>query len=176
MIACAHLHPRSRKGGQPRGMQRFRFGPEKVLQWRRIQVALAEEKLREANTRVRLEKGRVDLVERHRADLASFLASAKSFDAMDLSSTGAFGALLTRTSIAAAQLLTKAQAEHDRRFLEVIEAKRQVELLERLKTKRLGEWNEQAEAEGASQAEEAHRARLLAERRGQQAAPSDCDH
>lgn len=156
-------------------MQRFRFGPDKILHWRRTQVQVAEEKLREANNRVRLERGRVDLVARHRTDLANYVGGADSFDTRDLAAAGAFGELLSKTAAAADQMLAQAQAEHTRRLRAVVEAKRQVELLERLKEKRFSEWSRLAEREAATQAEEAHRTRFLAEAGLRRAVSPDCD-
>jgi hypothetical protein len=121
-------------------MKRFQFSLERVRSWRAGQAALEElklEQLRENLEALKMERRNI-YVERARSEQA--VLGQPSMEATELESLDAYR-LHTRTRIRDLEnreRQTAAQVEEQRQ--RVIAARRDAELLERLKRKALDEW------------------------------------
>lgn len=128
-------------------MKRFVFPPERVRRWRQEQLELQTAKLRQLCGQLAAlgqEKARI---ENERAATALRILGQASVDAGELQALDAYR-LHVRARIAEIerrQGQVSAQIEQQR--ARVIEARRQAELLERLKTKMFEEWQALARRE-----------------------------
>lgn len=146
-------------------MTAFRFRLEKVLQWRATELTLAE-------SRFEQQTAAVAAIDRARAalDAASIRAEVMVRDSphvegADLAALAAFRqhtrARLSELSAAR----VPAQRELDARCAAILDARRRVRLLERLKTRRQAEWKEAFDRELDQLASESYLARFAGAKR-----------
>ncbi len=128
-------------------MTQFRFRLERVLAWRRTQLELAEQ---------RFERQNAALAEFDRARAALDAAGVRTemavrqWDAVtgsDLAALDAFRRDLRRRQNDLEAQRAGARREMEERRTAMMEARRRCRLLERLKERRLAEWNREADRE-----------------------------
>jgi hypothetical protein len=144
-------------------MTKFRFPLQKVLEWRRMQMELEEAKLQQ-------QFAVISELDRARAQLEAAAIAAEievrervSLQGSDLATLGDFRRhvrtseqrLLARRQACATELETQRQ--------KMLEARRRFRLLERLRGRRLDEWQVEVDHESENFAAEAHLARLVRE-------------
>jgi flagellar biosynthesis chaperone FliJ len=146
-------------------MQRFHFRLDRVLAWRGTQLEMEQYQMKRLSAV--LEQMECDrallLVERTRAERA--VLGGGSIDGADLAAHAAF---LVRLGNQERELDRRRQQQEQRlaeQHQHLMEARRRVRLLERLKTRRLAEWELELGRELEQFAAEAHLARWNAERR-----------
>ncbi len=144
-------------------MQRFRFRLASVLKWRTLQLEIEENKLevlfaernRATAELARLDECRVE---------ADRILERDTVDGQSLAALDRHRASLKSTG----QKLRAAAADCERRIAaqrqQVSEAERRVRLLERLKERRLAEWNTEADRELEALASETFLAKWARER------------
>ena len=140
-------------------MRNFRFSLEKILSWRRTELQAEEAHLAVLfGERSRLDGARAEIrVARERAECR--VIEAKAVDGIELESLGGFRRRLENELIA----LDRRRAQSGEAILEqrarVVNANRRVKLLEKLKDRRLGEWQLAWQRETESLASEVFLAR-----------------
>lgn len=128
-------------------MTQFRFRLERVLAWRRTQLELAEERFQRQNAAVaELDRARAAL------DAAGIRAemAIRQWDAVtgsDLAALDAFRHDLRRRRNELDSQRAGAHREMEERRAAMLEARRRCRLLERLKERRMAEWNAEADRE-----------------------------
>jgi hypothetical protein len=145
-------------------VKQFQFPLDRVRRWRAGQAALEElklEHLREQLTRLR-EEGR--RIEAERENSQRELLGQPTMEATDLQSLDLFRlhARNKMRDIESQALQVEAQANEQRR--RVVEARRNADLLERLKQKALGEWQAASSREQETFATELFLARRIRKR------------
>ena len=140
-------------------MKRFHFPLERVLAWRRQQLELEEERLRRlTGERRQLQDDRQGL-EREAVEARAAVLSVATVDACELAAMDSYQLYL---KLEGKRLAAKEQ-DCDRRIDEqrsaLTEARRRVELLDRLKSRRLNEWTREIDKEADALATEAFLAR-----------------
>lgn len=145
-------------------MTAFRFPLEKVLEWRCTALAAEEAKFKQ-------QAAIVAGVERARAALEAAGAGAESavrewgeVSGRDLAALDDFRRHIRNRQAQVAAARAQAQKELDARQAAMLEARRRVRLLERLKERRLAEWKVAFDRELEQIAGESHLARVAAER------------
>ena len=140
-------------------MRRFRFRLETVLGWRRLHLELEETKLQrlfEELRRVDLTEDRLD-TEKSEADRA--VLNSPSIEGRDLAALDSHRLHVAREK----ERLRKERADCQRRIAaqrdRVLKAERDVRLLEKLKERRLAEWQTAADREQEALASELFLAR-----------------
>ena len=146
-------------------MQPFRFRLEKVLSWRGTQLEMEQYQMKRLSAELdATERERaLMVVERTRAESA--VLGAGRIDGADLAAHAAF---LVRLGHQERELERRRQEQEQRlaaQHQRLMEARRRVRLLERLKTRRRAEWELELNRELEQFAAEAHLARWNAERR-----------
>jgi flagellar export protein FliJ len=138
----------------------FRFRLERVLEWRRAALAAAEACFRQ-------QSGAVAGLDRVRASLEAaglraemLIRQSPGVSGAELAAFGEFRRHLRTRQREIAAAMTRAQAELATRHAALLEARRRVRLLERLRERRFSEWNEAAAREIEQLASESHLARL----------------
>jgi flagellar export protein FliJ len=144
-------------------MQRFRFRLASVLSWRALQLEVEETKFRALFAeRARIEAEIIQLGENRRE--ADRMLTADSVEGQELAALDAHRHALAR----AVERLRASSADCERRIAQqrakVVEAERHVRLLERLKERRLAEWQIESDRELETLASEAFLARWVRER------------
>lgn len=142
-------------------MKRFQFPLERVRRWRAEQAAVEELKLEQlaaALTKIREEKRNI---ENQRRSTERELLGQPAIEAIQLQSLDAYR-LYTRNQIRDTEIRER-QAETlvGQQRQRVIEARRQAELLERLKRKALDEWQTASDREQETLAGELYLAKRI---------------
>jgi flagellar export protein FliJ len=135
-------------------MRAFEFPLRRVLEWRRTQFELEENKLRQLAAtleELRLAAVRLDLV-KGRAEVA--VRQSAVVEACDLWALAAYRQRLIAELKALALRRTACQREVDAQRQKVMEAQRQCRLLEKLEQRRRAEWSRAADREMESLAAE----------------------
>jgi flagellar export protein FliJ len=128
-------------------MRAFEFPLRRVLEWRRTQFELEENKLRQVAAtleELRLAAVRLDLV-KGRAEVA--VRQSAVVEACDLWALAAYRQRLIAELKALALRRTACQREVDAQRQKVMEAQRQCRLLEKLEQRRRAEWSRAADRE-----------------------------
>ena len=128
-------------------MRAFEFPLRRVLEWRRTQFELEENKLRQLAAtleELRLAAVRLDLV-KGRAEVA--VRQSAVVEACDLWALAAYRQRLIAELKALALRRTACQREVDAQRQRVMEAQRQCRLLEKLEQRRRAEWSRAADRE-----------------------------
>ncbi|MEP7353496.1 MAG: flagellar FliJ family protein [Acidobacteriota bacterium] len=140
-------------------MKKFAFPLDRVLAWRRTQVRLEEAKLEQAHTQLRTLQQKIENLaqERDSARLQLFSshgATGAEFQALEpyRAASEAEGARLTNSLEPARQAITT-------QVQVVVERRRDVKLLERLREKQVQVWTLAAAVELEQLAEDSYRAR-----------------
>ncbi len=140
-------------------MQRFRFSLSRVLEWRRQELLIKEDSLaRMMAERLSIEKSRQATVEEEHL-LARQAVEATSVFAQELAAFDAYRLFLQdrRRELAGRVAQCDDRIGHQRE--EIVEARRQVKLLERLQLKQQEEWRREWDREQESVAGELFLAR-----------------
>ncbi|MCS6954406.1 MAG: flagellar FliJ family protein [Bryobacterales bacterium] len=121
-------------------MKRFRFRLESVLRWRQTLEGIEQEKLRNLNARLHdLERARAE-IEQLRRRLPGEVARRSGVSGAELAALDAYlrrlGAIEEELRQQRVQLHKQVEAQQQA----VLEARRKVRLLERLKARRLADW------------------------------------
>jgi len=124
----------------PHLMNAFRFRLERVLEWRRTQLEIEENKFREeAAALTELDRARAEL-EAAGIKAEMHVRQARTVTGRDLAALGEFRLLIrSREAGIARQRAERVKSLADRRAA-MLEAQRRCRLLERLKERRLEEW------------------------------------
>jgi hypothetical protein len=146
-------------------MKAFRFRLQRVLDWRRTQLGVAESRLKEHIARLR----RIEQAQRNTRDARDTArrsaALAQVIDGRELETLAAHLAGLRE----GARRLEEQRLEQERQVLaeqrQVVEARRRLRLLQRLHQKRLGEWTAEFARETDSLATDSFLARWVSEAR-----------
>ncbi len=145
-------------------MQRFRFRLASVMKWRTVQLELEEDKLQSLFAERNRALAELARLEQSRKEADSIL-KADQVDGQALAALDNHRAALGRNR----QKVRTSMADCERRIMaqraKVTEAERRVQLLERLKERRLEEWNAEAAKELEALASETFLAKLVRERR-----------
>ncbi len=128
-------------------MQRFRFRLENVLDWRRVHLELEETKLQRLFEDLRaIERAGVRL-EQEKAEAEKMVLGAGSVEAADLVALESYRAHVAREKVRPA----RERGACERRIAEqrecVLKAERDVRLLEKLRERRLAEWQTESDRE-----------------------------
>ncbi|HXG32383.1 MAG TPA: hypothetical protein VNJ11_03380 [Bryobacteraceae bacterium] len=130
-------------------MKRFRFRLESVLRWRQTLASIEEDKLRNLYSTLRdVERSRSEL-EGLRRRLPAEMAARSGLTGAELTALDTYLRRLAAVEQDLCERKARIEQEIERQRQAVIEAHRQVRLLERLRARRLAEW----EAELAREAE-----------------------
>jgi flagellar export protein FliJ len=121
-------------------MKRFQFPLDRVRRWRQEQASLEESKLQQLFGQLEGLAAEKAMAARDRAASDRSVLEQASIDASELQALDAYRSHVRTTigKIEERQLEVTAQIEAQRQRL--MEARRQAELLEHLKTKMFGEW------------------------------------
>ena len=145
-------------------MQRFRFRLANVLGWRILQLEIEEGKLEALFSERRRRQEEITGIGEQRRN-ADRLLRSDSVEGQQLAALDVHRHALVRL---AARLRTQAE-DCDRRIaaqqLKVLEAERRVQLLDRLKERRLSEWQLEADREQETLASETFLAKWVRERK-----------
>jgi flagellar export protein FliJ len=145
-------------------VKRFRFPLESVLGWRRAQLDAEENRLRGlAAARLRLE-GEMAGIEHERAEAERNVRAAQAVPAAELWALSAWRQAARSRLAALALRLRECDAEAARQRERVAAADRRCRLLERLRERRLGEWEYGEARELETAASDAYLARWKAAR------------
>jgi hypothetical protein len=143
-------------------MQRFRFRLKNVLEWRTLQLEIEESKLQGLFAERRRREDEIAGLGEQRRN-ADRLLGFDTVEGQELAALDAHRHALVRT---AARLRTAAQ-DCERRIaaqqVKVLEAERRVRLLDRLKERRLAEWQLEADREQETMASETFLAKWVRE-------------
>jgi flagellar export protein FliJ len=143
-------------------MTAFRFRLARVLELRQSELALAE-------TRFRRQTAGLAALDRARAALDAsgiraemLVRDAPRIEGSDLAALDAFRRHIARRRAALAASRAQAQRELDALQAAMLEARRRFRLLERLRDRRLAEWQEAADRELEQLASESYLAKFAA--------------
>lgn len=154
-------------------MRVFRFPLEKVLDWRRTQLEVAEAELRKRAAALAAVDRERALVEAAAVAAEIEVRRASSVDGAELAALDEF----RRHVHSQERMLAARRAECERRAAAqeaaMLEARRRCRLLERLRERRWSEWKAEADRELEQVAAESYLARWNATRRRRAAAPSE---
>lgn len=140
-------------------MKRFTFTLDRVRQWREKQLALEDAKLEKLFSEKTLIEQSRELLERESQESAVAVSRSTAITASDLQALDRFRRYVAgQRSVFAAKV-----ADCERRIAAqhgaCTEARRKVELLDKLKEKKLKSWNEELAREIEAQAQEAYLAK-----------------
>lgn len=140
-------------------MRNFQFPLEKVLNWRRTELKAEEARLAAwLAERARLDAARAEIrTARDRA--GSRVIEAQAVDGIELESLAAYRQRLEKELIALDRRRAQSGEEILKQRARVVDAHRRLRLLEKLKGRRLGEWQLALQLETESLASEAYLAR-----------------
>ncbi len=128
-------------------MRRFRFRLESALGWRRVRLELEESKLQELYAELSSRDARIAGLERDRAEVEQTVLGANIVDAGELGALDLYRRHLQREK----ERLTRERTECERRIAAqrelVLGAERDVLLLEKVRERRLHEWQREADRE-----------------------------
>jgi hypothetical protein len=140
-------------------MKKFAFPLYRVLDWRRAQLRLAEiEMERLHNERRSIEAGKA-AVSRQKSSAQELVLSSNSVDGAEFLALDTFGQYADAERARFDQLLQVCAQKIGAHAEVVIEKRRDVHLIEKLKEKRLATWTAEATKEISQLAEETYLAR-----------------
>ncbi|MGC9969597.1 MAG: hypothetical protein ABSE56_03300 [Bryobacteraceae bacterium] len=135
-------------------MRRFKFRLETVLGWRRLHLELEETKLQRLFEELRQVDLAEDRLDAEKADADRAVLYSASVEAQDLAALDRHRLHVARVK----ERLRKERADCRRRITaqqrQVVEAERDVRLLEKLRERRLAEWQTAADHEQETLASE----------------------
>lgn len=147
-------------------MKPFQFSLQKVLDWRRSQLALAETRLQQQlAARADLDRARLDLEamgRRTEVEVRQFRPLAGG----DLSALGIFRVLVKAQGKQLAARVIQCDREVATRQAVVLAARRRCRLLERLKERRSAEWQLASDREVEEAASDSYLSRRARRRKG----------
>jgi hypothetical protein len=145
-------------------MKRFVFPLERVRRWRREQASLEELKLEQLNAELARLGSTKRQVQADAARAAQQLFAQPSMDAMELTSLDSYRLHVRQRVYEIEQLEAQCNTRIADQRQRVIEARRQVELLDRLHDKAWNQWSAEANKELETLAAEMFLARSIRER------------
>ncbi len=141
-------------------MRAFRFRLEPALGWRRAELQLAEQELEKKLAEAARAAAEVAAVETEQTCACRELLEAESRTGEELAAHARWRTALERLRREMAARRAGADAAAAAGRGRVMEARRRVRLLERLRERRLAGWNREASRELEAFASDAHAARL----------------
>lgn len=141
-------------------MKRFQFPLDRVLDWREKQLEIEESRLERLTAELHILDSRREGLDTQQRESDLSVTRSNLFSASDLQSIDSFRryAARERTIIAAQRVKIEQQIEQQRARL--LEARRNFELLRRVREKRLGEWKHEFDRELDQQAAESYLSRI----------------
>jgi flagellar export protein FliJ len=141
-------------------MKRFHFPLDRVLDWREKQLEIEESRLERLAGELRILDARRDALDAQQRESDLSVTRSNLFSASDLQSIDSFRRYATRerTIIASQHARIEQQIEEQRARL--LEARRNFELLRRVREKRFGEWKRDFDREIEQQAAEFYLGRI----------------
>jgi flagellar export protein FliJ len=121
-------------------MKAFRFRVDRVLDWRRTELDLEENRLKQMHAAVAaLDRERADL-ETAAAEARREVAQAETSDALELHALDAYRRAVDLHRLRLADKRRQRQVELAGQQQKLLEARRRCQLLENLRDRRLAEW------------------------------------
>lgn len=121
-------------------MHRFRFRLEKVRQWRQVELDLEEAALRRLLSELRALQAGLARVEADRGEAERALLRAEVVEAQELAALDAYRFHLTRERERIEKQIRECEGRIAAEQQRVLEARRKLRLLERLKERRRADW------------------------------------
>lgn len=140
-------------------MTRFHFRLDSVLAWRKAQLEAAEFRLRQALEAAARVEAEIAAIEVSRMEAEREVRAADAVTASDLWALSAWREALRGRAASLAARLRECEAETLRRREEAALARRRCRLLERLRERRLAEWDYEQSRELDNFASDAYLAR-----------------
>lgn len=140
-------------------MKKFTFPLERVRQWREKQFALEEAHLQRLFSEKTLVEERRTLLEREGQESLAKVVRAAAVEASDLQAMDAFRRYVAAQRIVIAATLVECDRKISEQHLKLIEARRNFELLTKLKAKRRKAWSGELDRDIEAQAGEAYLAK-----------------
>ena len=140
-------------------MKSFDFPLDKVRLYREKQAQIEESKLERLYTGRRTVEARRDTLNRHRSETERSLLSAQYANAAELAALDRWGRFVEQQNQVFAKQLAQCDAEIAAQRARVMEARRQFQLLDKLKEKRVAIWRAACDRELEQQAAESYLAR-----------------
>lgn len=137
-------------------MKSFDFPLERVRQYRDKQAQIEESKLERLYAGRRSLELRREQLDRHRAETEKSILSAQSVDAMQLAALGHWSSFVETQNQLIGKQLAQCEAQIALQRVKVIETRRQFQLLDKLKEKRLNSWKAECDRELEQQASESY--------------------
>jgi hypothetical protein len=119
----------------------FHFQLERVRAWREKQLAIEEAQLERLFSERALTEERRRLLDREAHDCSSAVCRAAAIDAVQLHALDAFRRFAAQQQKALAQSLISCDQRIAQQQQRIVEARRRLELLDKLKERRLVAWN-----------------------------------
>lgn len=137
-------------------MKSFDFPLEKVRQYREKQAQIEESKLERVYAGRRTVEARREALNRHRAETEKSLFATRSVNAAELAALDRWGRYVDEQNQLFARQLAQCDAEIAAQRARVVEARRQFQLLDKLKERRLAVWRTEYDRELEQQAAESY--------------------
>ena len=137
-------------------MKSFDFPLEKVRQYREKQAQIEESKLERVYAGRRAVEARREALNRHRAETEKSLFATRSVNAAELAALDRWGRYVDEQNQLFARQLAQCDAEIAAQRARVVEARRQFQLLDKLKERRLAVWRTEYDRELEQQAAESY--------------------
>lgn len=147
-------------------MKRFDFPLEKVRLWRHEQAELEEIRLQQLYSELTALDGERKQIEAERESSEGEIRARPGVQPQDLANLESYRKFMAAKLVLVARKRTASQQKVDSQRSKVIEARRQFELLERLKQKALAEWRAAADKEQEELAAELYLAKRQREAGG----------
>jgi flagellar export protein FliJ len=135
-------------------MQRFQFRLESIRKWKLAKVELEEAKLQGLFGQLRLIEGKIADLDRQRADNDRQILSGASASAQDLAALDAYHRFCVVESARFKRQIAVCEQQIVEQRARVRDAHRDVDLLDRLKTKQKAEWQAENDREQEALASE----------------------
>jgi hypothetical protein len=140
-------------------MKRFEFRLERVAAWREEQLELEESRLHQFQGELQHLEARREALESEEAASARALVTAASLSAEDLHREDQFRRYAARERELIALKKTATERSINEQRTRVLEARKKLELLKRLRARRLAAWTAELDRELEQQASEGHLSR-----------------
>jgi hypothetical protein len=145
-------------------MKNFDFPLEKVRLYREKRAQLEESKLERLYAGRRAVELRRETLNQHRAETEKSLLSATSVNAAELGALDRWGRFVEQQTQIFAKQIAQCDTEIAAQRARVMEARRQFQLLDKLKEKRLAVWRAECDRELEQQAAESYLAQWSKEK------------
>ena len=146
-------------------MKRFHFRLERIRQWREKQVALEEARLEQLYSGKTLVEQRLALLEKEGRESAALVTCSNSMRSVELQAVDTFRRYVVAQRAVIANLLADCEGRIAAQRSKLVEARRKLELLDKLKDRKWQAWNIELAREIETQAGELFLAKWSAERR-----------